>query len=224
MHAENRLYIMDISALASEEVFSRWYAQMPAYRKEKISRIKTARSRRQSLAAGILLDRALCDTGITGYGISAGEHGKPYVMGYSGICFSLSHSEDMAALGISGREIGVDIQRVRHFSEKLKSRVFSEAELSEARRLCAEGADMDTVCTRMWTMKEAIMKHSGIGIGLAPEAITISFPDGQPQASCEKYDSEGLSLIEYAIYGYALTVCTGYEEFDMAPTWVRLQG
>ncbi len=222
MHTINKLYLIDITGLQDEEVFNFHYKKMPSDRKAKIDRFKPLNSKQLCLGAGILLDRALNDIGMSSYEIVEGDHKKPYIKDCGNVFFNISHSGDMAALAISDKETGIDIQEVQHFGPSLLKHVFNEDELSAALKFCPEGGDIDFFHTRMWTMKEAVMKHSGLGMALEPKNITLTFEGGQPHALCKGYDADGLFFIDYELPGYALTVCTAYDDFDRTPLKIRI--
>ena len=221
MKINNRLYIMDINGLSSDNTFSCWYEKMPAYRKEKIDRFKPLNSKRLCLGAGILLEKALNDIGISKYDIVQREHEKPYISGHDDVFFNISHSGNMVALGISDKELGIDIEKIRHFDDNLINHVFSKKEQTSALAMSFEGLNNDLIYTRMWTMKEAVMKHSGLGISLDPKSINLSFRDGRPHAECDTYNSNKLSLIEYDLCDYTLTVCTEYSDFTKSPLLIN---
>lgn len=207
MHIQNRLYLIDITELEDEKIFERWYSRMPAYRRDKIDSFKPARSKLLSLGAGILLDSAMNDTGIADYEISEGSKGKPYVKGRDDVFFNISHSGEWAALAVSDREVGIDIQKVNVFKESLINHVFSE----EEQQLAQENGSTDMFYTRMWTMKEAVMKHSGLGISLEAKNIALKFSNGRFRPVCTEYDSGGLIISEYELEGYAISVCSSYD-------------
>jgi 4'-phosphopantetheinyl transferase len=98
--------------------------------------------------------------------------GKPYLKPNSadtGLYFNLSHSNDVALLGIVlNRQIGVDIEFIRPLSnmESIAGRYFSESEMNMI--LNSPEKERDQIFFNYWTMKEAYLKATGEGItGLA---------------------------------------------------------
>jgi 4'-phosphopantetheinyl transferase len=96
------------------------------------------------------------------------------------LCFNLSHSDDRALLGVSaGRELGVDIERVRSDIEALDiSRHYFFG--SEREAIEAALSDMrDTIFFRYWVAKEAVLKAQGVGLGFPLDRFCVNFlPDG----------------------------------------------
>ena len=89
-----------------------------------------------------------------------GEHGKPYITNYEGIYFNISHCHEAVAIGVSNREIGIDIEGRRHFSDPLIERAFSE----EEKAIIKDSDDPQKDFARIWTRKEAWFKCTGTGI------------------------------------------------------------
>jgi 4'-phosphopantetheinyl transferase len=80
--------------------------------------------------------------------------------------FNVSHSSELALIAACrGRELGVDIERVRtiHEAERIVASYFSPAEQAEFGTFAADAKVL--AFFRGWTRKEAILK--GLGIGLA---------------------------------------------------------
>lgn len=111
----------------------------------------------------------------------AGKYGKPYLAGGE-VEFNLSHSEDLALLGVTRRkEIGVDIECVRpvHHVQTIAKR-YLRAEDHEA-WLAAPEELKDEVFVQFWTEFEAVGKAHGVGVarhldrtGLTIQRITIN--------------------------------------------------
>ncbi|MBP3824634.1 MAG: hypothetical protein ILA11_02780, partial [Butyrivibrio sp.] len=110
--------------LEGKEQFDLWYDKMPDFRKRKIDALKPHRSKLLSLGAGILLDTAMKDADISSYEIELLENEKPRIKGLRDVFFNISHSGEMVVLGISDKEIGVDVEKVKHFKESLINYVF----------------------------------------------------------------------------------------------------
>lgn len=99
--------------------------------------------------------------------------GKPRI---DGPHFNLSHSEDVAALGVCAElSIGVDVERVQPFSEDLPAHVFSAPEREAMAR--APHADRTTWFFRGWTRKEAVVKAVGGGLSIPLGDFAVSLED-----------------------------------------------
>ena len=97
-----------------------------------------------------------------------------------GLLFNLSHSQDLALLGISYQhQIGVDLEYIRTMSdlEGLAKRFFSAREYEYLRLLSI--AQQQQIFFRYWTCKEAYLKATGDGL-VELEEIEISLTPNQP--------------------------------------------
>ena len=195
--------------------FDLWYEKMPEFRKRKIDAFTPEKSKLLSLGAGILLDRAMKDAGIDRYEIELTEHEKPRIKGHDDVFFNISHSGEVVVCGISGREIGVDVEKIRRFKDSLIDYVFMPQDQELAKELAMSESDMDKVYTRLWTVKESIMKHSGMGISLLPKNINLRLENGKIKASSAIYDCEALNLLPYELNDHQITVCSECEDFTL---------
>ena len=174
------------------------------------------------------------------YLMETGPQGKPYLSGCEDFFFNISHSGTMAMVAVSSREVGADIQELNHFDDRLINYVFNESDLELAKELmplpvpalCPMTADSrtevstntpDLVYTRMWAMKESVMKHNGKGIGLDPRKITLSLEGGNLKASHPAFDFSGLYITEYLFSSYAIAICSEHALFPCSPGLIELR-
>jgi len=100
---------------------------------------------------------------------SYGHHGKPALVqeGKDSLHFNLSHSQEIVLYGITtGREIGVDIERIREDIPvmQIAAHFFSSREYAA---LCALPAQARAAAFfACWTRKEAYAKAVGQGLSL----------------------------------------------------------
>lgn len=113
-----------------------------------------------------------------------GPRGKPALAGdfaAAGLHFNLSHSEDLALLGVTtAGPVGVDLERVRRLPEfdLLVSRFFSARERVGFLALPAD--QKPTAFFKLWTRKEAWLKATGEGISEALGQVEVTFLPAQP--------------------------------------------
>ena len=116
-----------------------------------------------------------------------GGRGKPHVVtpaGAPAICFSLSHSGEVALCAVAeGRAVGVDIQRIRPVSvwREIAARYFSAGENQALRSLA--GDEAREAFFLGWTRKEAYSKALGEGISQRWTQFTVPL---QPGAGAER--------------------------------------
>lgn len=153
------LYINDH---ISDFDLERAIADLPPQRREKAMAFKSERDRRLSVAVYRLLCEALrqefaiSEPPVFGYR----QGGKPFLADWPEIHFSLSHCRQAAACAIGLSPVGVDVETIRPFSEELARRVLNADELHSV----VTSANPSAAFTRLWTMKESLLKLSGEGI------------------------------------------------------------
>ncbi|MFB8246276.1 4'-phosphopantetheinyl transferase family protein [Streptomyces sp. NPDC055952] len=119
--------------------------------------------------------------------------GRPYLRGLDQIDISLTHTDELIAVGVSrnGR-IGVDAEPVgrRMQFDLMQTQVCTAAERADLRRL--PEAERSAGLLRLWTLKEAYTKALGQGLrlgfsefGFDADGAGLLAPDGTPAARGE---------------------------------------
>ncbi|MBP1779677.1 MAG: phosphopantetheine-protein transferase [candidate division NC10 bacterium] len=119
----------------------------------------------------------------------SGKPGLSAETGSHSIRFNVSHTRDIALHAVTiGREIGVDIERIRADigTEEIAARIFSAREVAA---LCAlpHSSRLEAFFT-CWTRKEAYLKARGEGLSLPLDRFTVSLAPGHPAALLEVLD------------------------------------
>lgn len=173
---------------------------LPAERVERFERLKQTRDRENCLASYLLLKYALKEIGINDFELEADENGKPYIKGQD-IYFNISHCRLGTAVAVSEKNVGVDIQNIVPFDEKIIRRVGSEAEIE----FIKNSDNPDRAFTRIWTLKEAAAKCDGRGI-----KILSDFSFENTEKSFKKY---GKTFTSFDFENLVVSVC-GDEDFS----------
>jgi len=121
-----------------------------------------------------------------------GRRGKPALWdqeGPQGLRFNLSHSGDLAVLAVArGLDMGVDVEEERKdraflemaqfaFNAEEKNWLFSQDMISSRKAFY-----------KLWTMKEAVLKATGEGLGAALKSYTI-LPGASDHGQVLDYES-----------------------------------
>ena len=197
---ENHLYILDTKTLDDQAVYDRWYKKMPASRREKIDKYRFEKDKRLSLGAGILIQIGLTRAGADEISIRYGEHGKPYLADNEDIFFNVSHSGTFSVCAVSCQPTGTDVEVIRKFDERLKSYVFNHP------------PQTDADCTRLWTIKESVMKYLGTGVSLGAKNIHVNMTE-PITVTCDRYDTTGLYISSYSIDDAFVSVASEFAKF-----------
>lgn len=123
--------------------------------------------RLRCLGAGLLMHRVL---GIDERELQYGAYGKPYAPGKAE--FSISHGGNWAILSADRQPVGVDIEPMKDANLSVARRVFTAEELSWMRQ------DPLPRFHILWTIKESIMKATGLGLQLDPAQFSVLPIDG----------------------------------------------
>jgi 4'-phosphopantetheinyl transferase len=153
--------------------FDRYREMLSTQERERADKFRFERHRRRFVAGRGELRRLLSRyLGLSPWelALAYGSDGKPFCMNQppgSRICFNLSHSENAAALAISGDfEVGIDVEHVRPIEESMPLEVFSARERAEFAAL--PDAERQEVFFETWARKEACLKALGTGFTLPP--------------------------------------------------------
>jgi 4'-phosphopantetheinyl transferase len=149
--------------------------------RERADRLATPGHRRRWIAArGILRSILSSYMRISPEKIrfSYSDRGKPLLADpdeRTALRFSLSHCENRALVAvIQGREIGVDIERIREnrFDAAVARRFFTPDEQALLRS--TPPAEWPAAFFAIWTRKEACVKASGLGLALPLRSFDVS--------------------------------------------------
>ena len=162
-------YLYHVDSLPDPKENKDALEDIPDWRIEYILKYRRACDRRLSLGAWRLMEEILKRHGFSAQNVTVGVNGKPEC---EGICFNLSHSDDMVLCAVSDSPVGCDIEKVTDAPLEVADRYFSEVErryIDEAQNL----SEINRRFFRLWTMKESYLKMTGEGMNLSPERIEI---------------------------------------------------
>ena len=193
-----KLYVFNISNLTDMSAEN----LIDATRRKRMERYQNIDDRKRCLAAGLMLRKALgsdCEK------IKKTSEGKPFLP--DGPSFNLSHSGDYVILGVSEHEVGVDIEQVRTYDERVAQRCFTEDELKWLKE-----QDNPDAFFKLWTVKEAIVKADGRGFGISPHSFSVL-----PVEDSEHIiDGKSWHLIWQQLNGYVIcTACECQENIEI---------
>lgn len=147
----------------SEERMQMELSLVSEQRREKVMKMRNVAAKQQSLTAYRLLQDTLCEV----YGITESpifctlDNGKPVILGQEDIHFNISHCKKGVACVVSDSPVGIDIECIPSaVKESLAEYIFNDYELE----MLHQSPTPSVIFTRLWTMKEAVVKLSGRGI------------------------------------------------------------
>ena len=172
------VFFADVTLLEDEAFYRAALLRASLERREKTERLGQIADKRRSLAAELLLRKALEKAGLClpelryGYG----EHGKPFLPEAPGFCFSISHSGNLVMAASTDSEVGCDVEMIGQGREKIAERFFSEEEKEYLGVLTEE--ERNGAFYRLWTAKESFLKATGEGFALPLNAFSVRCENG----------------------------------------------
>ena len=157
------VFVVNCATPASEQLWKEGYRLCSDEQKAKIDRLHTVEAKCQRITADLLQkwylyhQSACLGERLT---LSYKTRGKPYIEGNTGLHFNMSHSGEWVVLGSGKQELGIDIQRISTWRERVVKRCCTS---QEQERLYA-ASKRDELFFRYWTQKESYSKYTGEGL------------------------------------------------------------
>ena len=176
-----------------------WNPLYPEVRAQEIENCKSAKVKKEKYCVWRLLEYALRRS----YGIHAqkqhftkDENGKWTT---TDCFFSLSHCDDVVAVAVSRKPVGLDVEKISDRMQKIKDKILTDDEILQYETQ----EDKLLYLTEKWTQKESIFKMQG-GKAFAPDKIVTS-----------EYQTKTMGLKNFS--GYILSVAA--EEIKLVRTY-----
>ena len=171
------IYVVDCTPWLSDENIEQALPNLDDKRRSRIRRLRVPLKRAQCAAAGLLLTHLFGENS-NAPTLVYGANGKPYLADKPDTFFSITHSNKWVFIAIADCEIGIDAQMPRKVCPRLAARSTSPEELAWVKE------NTEPNFTRLWTMKEAYLKYTGIGLTVPIREVTIPVPpvDGYDEA------------------------------------------
>lgn len=157
-----QLKIFNTDRINTEEVFRKYYGQMPPQRKNKVDKCRIDMDKKRSLGVGILINEFMREHNLSTEqsAYKVGKNGKPY---FDGFCFNASHSGKYAVCVFADNEVGCDIEQLNGKDLRIAQRFYSENEQKyvfdrDFQKLSNERF------VRIWTLRESYLKYLGTGL------------------------------------------------------------
>jgi 4'-phosphopantetheinyl transferase len=122
------------------------------------------------------------------------DYGKPSLAGDDSLRFNLSHSHEVAIVGVArDAALGIDVERIRadFASGDIARRFFSRLEVETFDSLTKE--EQVAAFFRCWTRKEAYIKAIGKGLSQPLDRFDVTLAPGEPAALLRADDEDVLS-------------------------------
>jgi len=98
-----------------------------------------------------------------------GPHGKPFLPGFPGLHFNISHSGCYIACAVAPVPVGIDVQMIALPKNDVAGRYFTTRE----QQYIAQGDNFALRFCRVWTMKESYLKRTGQGLSIPLDSFDV---------------------------------------------------
>ena len=141
-------------------------AELTRQRRQRVAQMKGEQNRCQSIAAGLLLRRALQEAAIpcTDASFQTGPYGKPHLK-QDGVFFNLSHAGEYVVCALADCAVGVDVEQQNRFLDRARNQKLAARILTAEEAACWEASGCAArSLLRFWTRKESYVKMTGEGL------------------------------------------------------------
>lgn len=196
------VWLADITPLLDESVYRQYYRKLPAWRREKADRYRSARGRAESAGVWSLWSRVKEQHGLSGETVFNLSHSGKYVL--------------CAFSDLKGAKVGCDIEEIREFREPVARRFFCRSEYEYI--MAQEETGRVQMFYRYWVLKESFMKATREGMAMdmgtfeigwntGKEPVLVQKPERYPEEYIyREYEAEGVNA--------RIAVCTTDGEID----------
>lgn len=184
----------------SQAQYDQFYTMIKKEKQEKISNLLRKEDQYRSILGEILLMTLLNEMGINydHIHISRNIYDRPYISDLD-IFFSIAHSHEYVVCAISKKEIGVDIEKIRHVEHSV---IKQFATLNEQDYIHEISNIYDQRCFDIYTLKESYFKCLGIDLSMILD-IEFSISKNFIKCSDTRYRFQLLNDIP----GYCIALC-----------------
>ncbi|MGN0246405.1 MAG: 4'-phosphopantetheinyl transferase family protein [Lachnospiraceae bacterium] len=159
-----KLYFCRVSELFRMMTKEQLLEEIPECRMKLADSYKNEADQKRSLAASYLLGICMKEHGVSFFEKTDKTNaGKLFFPQSEKFYVNLSHADDFAVCACDEVEIGVDVEGIRAYKEKLFFKIASEKEKAQMDEI-VNPKEKDIFFTRWWIRKESAVKLTGIGI------------------------------------------------------------
>lgn len=171
---ELKLFYTNIEQEISPQTYEKLLNVVSSEKRIQIEKYRFEADRKRTLFAELLL-RYVCSEyfkiGQNDFVLTKNEFGKPYLAGKNVPFFNLSHSGKYVLCGISFKECGVDIEKIKDCRNGIAKRAFSKNEFAELEN--APDSEKAKIFYSYWTIKESYVKYLGKGLSVSLNSFSF---------------------------------------------------
>jgi len=154
--------VKKIEQLITKEELPQAILSFGMERKNELLKIKNISKVMESVAATILMNQLLLDSGYATDDLVKDKNGAPRLIKQTQLHCSISHSKEYVACAISNQPIGIDIQIMKDINyTSIAKRFFHPQEIKCLSKVSENSLEN---FYQIWTSKESYLKMLGFGL------------------------------------------------------------
>lgn len=184
----------------SQEEYNEFLKLIRQDKRERIAKILRKEDQYRSILGEILLIKLLKEFNIeyNSIHITTNQYGKPYIQDLD-FYYSISHSHEYVICAISNKEIGIDIERIRHIAPVTLKQY---ATTNEIEYITSIDKLYERRCFEIFTLKESYFKCMGCDLR---EILNVEFHISNDSIQCS-HTGYSFNLVD-TIDGYVIAIC-----------------
>lgn len=184
----------------SQEEYNEFLKLIRQDKRERIAKILHKEDQYRSILGEILLIKLLKEFNIeyNSIHITTNQYGKPYIQDLD-VYYSISHSHEYVICAISNKEIGIDIEKIRHIAPVTLKQY---ATTNEIEYITSIDKLYERRCFEIFTLKESYFKCMGCDLR---EILNVEFHISNDSIQCS-HTGYSFNLVD-TIDGYAIVIC-----------------
>ncbi|MBE6114765.1 MAG: 4'-phosphopantetheinyl transferase superfamily protein [Erysipelotrichaceae bacterium] len=184
----------------SQEEYNEFLKLIRQDKRERIAKILRKEDQYRSILGEILLIKLLKEFNIeyNSIHITTNQYGKPYIQDLD-VYYSISHSHEYVICAISNKEIGIDIEKIRHIAPVTLKQY---ATTNEIEYITSIDKLYERRCFEIFTLKESYFKCMGCDLR---EILNVEFHISDDSIQCS-HTGYSFNLVD-TIDGYVIAIC-----------------
>ncbi|MBQ9987713.1 MAG: 4'-phosphopantetheinyl transferase superfamily protein [Erysipelotrichales bacterium] len=184
----------------SQEEYNEFLKLIRQDKRERIAKILHKEDQYRSILGEILLIKLLKEFNIeyNSIHITTNQYGKPYIQDLD-VYYSISHSHEYVICAISNKEIGIDIEKIRHIAPVTLKQY---ATTNEIEYITSIDKLYERRCFEIFTLKESYFKCMGCDLR---EILNVEFHISNDSIQCS-HTGYSFNLVD-TIDGYVIAIC-----------------
>lgn len=158
------------------------------------------------------------------------KNGKPYLKDYPEIFFNISHCPGLVVCAFHSRPIGADCELPDRFAPILLEKILSSSEQELFHMYRIDPRQEEEYFFRFWTLKEAYVKYSGIGVDTDLTAFSFFFHHtneqlqitcSDPAVTCFQHKMENGQILSLCFETSPKDISSDLElDHELDQTWI----